>query len=112
MVIRNLNTVPSEPVVDPGAEKVSRRILISPQEGAPHFTMRRFEVAPGGFTIYHKHDFEHEIYVLSGKGRARRNDSEVQIAPDDAILVMPNEDHQFINTGNESLVFLCLIPNM
>ncbi|MCK9243781.1 MAG: cupin domain-containing protein [Candidatus Marinimicrobia bacterium] len=112
MIIRKVNDVPAEPVTEPGAAQVTRRILLSPCEAAPNFTMRRFEVAPGGFTMFHQHNYEHEIYILSGRGKVRRKDSEIEIAPHDAILVLPNEEHQFINIGDEPLVFLCLIPNI
>jgi len=112
MIIRKVENVSPDPVTELGAERVSRQILLSPQEGAPHFTLRRFTIAPGGHTMYHQHNYEHEIYILSGKGKARRKDSEIEICENDAILVLPDEEHQIINTGNSSLVFLCLIPNM
>jgi len=112
MIIRKVHDVPAEPVTEPGAHKVSRRILLSPAEGAPNFTMRRFEVAPGGFTMRHRHNYEHEIYVLSGKGTAWTRSGEITIGPDNAIMVLPDEEHQFLNNGDEPLVFLCLIPNM
>ncbi|MBL7136419.1 MAG: cupin domain-containing protein [Candidatus Marinimicrobia bacterium] len=73
--------------------------------------MRRFIVEPGGFTFYHTHDFEHEVYILAGEGIARAKDIELKIKKDMAILVIPNEVHQFINNGNEDFVFLCIIPN-
>ncbi|HPC36577.1 MAG TPA: cupin domain-containing protein [Candidatus Marinimicrobia bacterium] len=94
-----------------GAEKVRRQILLSPSEGAPHFTLRRFEIAPSGQTMYHQHNYEHEIYILSGVGKACGKDSELAVFPNDAILILPDEEHQIVNTGNTPLVFLCLIPN-
>ncbi|HOO14239.1 MAG TPA: cupin domain-containing protein [Candidatus Marinimicrobia bacterium] len=111
MIIRKVKEVPAEPVAEPGAENVRRQVLLSPSEGAPHFTLRRFEIAPGGQTMYHHHNYEHEIYVLAGVGKARGRNSEVKINQDDAILVLPNEEHQIVNTGITPLIFLCLIPN-
>ncbi|MFH1179934.1 MAG: cupin, partial [Candidatus Bathyarchaeota archaeon] len=50
------------------AEKVKIRWLINEKNGALNFAMRRFEVEPGGYTPYHTHDWEHEVYVLEGEG--------------------------------------------
>ena len=111
MIIRKVKEVPAEPVMEIGAEKVRRQILLSPGEGAPHFTLRRFEIAGGGQTMYHQHNYEHEIYILSGVGKARGKNSEVALHPNDAILILPDEEHQIVNTGITPLVFLCLIPN-
>ena len=92
------------------AEKVKIRWLINEKTGAPNFAMRRFEVAPGGSTPYHTHDWEHEVYVLEGDAVAVSKDGETAIGPGSVLLVEPNEVHSFKNTGDRPLVFLCLIP--
>lgn len=111
MIVKNVLDVKREPVIAKGVDKVTKQVLLGPDDGAPNFTMRRFIVEPGGFTFYHTHDFEHEVYILAGEGIARAKDVELKIKKDMAILVIPNEVHQFINNGNEDLVFLCIIPN-
>jgi quercetin dioxygenase-like cupin family protein len=73
--------------------------------------MREFEVAPGGHTPRHFHDYEHEIYVISGNGVVMEGDNERPLAAGDVVLVSPNDVHQFRNTGSEPMKFLCLIPN-
>jgi quercetin dioxygenase-like cupin family protein len=60
----------------------------------------------------HKHNYEHEIYILSGRGDAWKVNGQVKIGPENVILVLPDEEHQLLNTGDEPLIFLCLIPNM
>jgi quercetin dioxygenase-like cupin family protein len=92
------------------AEKVKIRWLINEKQGAPNFAMRRFEVAPGGSTPYHTHPWEHEVYVLEGDAVAVSKKSENEIGPGSVILVEPNEEHNFVNTGDKTLVFLCMIP--
>ena len=94
----------------PDASGVTMRMLIGPAEGAPTFNMRLFEVAPGGHTPCHSHDWEHEVYVLGGAGEVRSPDGQVPIAASDCVLIPPNEEHQFVNTGDETLKFLCLVP--
>jgi quercetin dioxygenase-like cupin family protein len=92
------------------AEKVKIRWLINEKQGAPNFAMRRFEVEPGGFTPYHTHDWEHEVYVLEGNAIAVSKDGETPIGPGSVIFVEPGEEHNFRNVGQKNFVFLCLIP--
>ena len=110
MIVRKVDEIASEAIIEKGVKGVSKQVLLGPEQDVPNFIMRRFRVAPGGYTFYHAHDFEHEVYVLSGSGVVRQENSEVSIGPDTAVLVAPNEIHQFINTGDEPLVFLCIIP--
>jgi quercetin dioxygenase-like cupin family protein len=92
------------------AEKVKIRWLINEKQGAPNFAMRRFEIQPGGSTPYHTHPWEHEVYVLEGNAKAVSKAGEKDIGPGSVILVEPNEEHNFKNTGDKPLVFLCMIP--
>ena len=92
------------------AEGVSMRLIIGPQEGAPFFNMRLFEVQPGQATPYHDHWWEHEAFVLSGQGLVRTEGHELPIGPQSAVFVPGNERHQFRNTGDGILRFLCLVP--
>ena len=60
--------VPANEVTMEGAAGCRVRWLIGEGDKAPNFAMREFEVAPGGHTPKHFHDYEHEVYVLAGKG--------------------------------------------
>lgn len=97
-------------VTMPGAAGARMRMLVGPQDGARNFHMRHFEVAPGGFTPHHQHDYEHEILILRGSGVAASEQGERALAAGDVIWVPPNEMHQFRNTGAGPLEFICLIP--
>jgi quercetin dioxygenase-like cupin family protein len=103
--------VPQSPVDMPGAVSCKIRCLLGEDDHAPSFTMRQFEVAVGGNTPKHTHPYEHEVFVLGGEGVVLQNDQEHPIGPGHAILVLPNEVHQFRNTGTRPLEFLCLIPH-
>ena len=76
-----------------------------------HLPWREFEVAPGGYTPRHSHDYEHEVFVLEGEGVVFEGDRQHRLARGDVIFVQPNEVHQFRNTGASPMKFLCLIPN-
>jgi quercetin dioxygenase-like cupin family protein len=111
MQIKKLEQVPASEVTMEGASKCRVRWLIGEADKAPTFAMREFEVEPGGYTPKHFHDYEHEVYVLAGKGTIVDGDEERPLAAGDVIFVAPNDVHQFRNTGRESMRFLCLIPN-
>ncbi len=89
---------------------VVKREVITANDGAPHFCMRVFDVEPGGSTPSHSHWWEHEVFVLSGRGVVVSEQGEIPIARDSVIFVAPNEQHCFVNNGNELLRFICVIP--
>ena len=93
-----------------GAAGVKMRTLIGPQEEAQNFHMRHFEIAPGGHTPHHQHDYEHEVLVLLGSGVLKSAQDEQKFHAGDVIFVPPNEKHQFLNTYDSPCTFICLIP--
>ncbi len=97
-------------VSEAGAEGVTIRVLMGDNVAAPNFAMRRFELAPGGRTPYHTHPWEHEVYVLSGRGKVRRNGGESALEGGSCVFVAPGEEHGFVNVGDAPFVFLCVIP--
>jgi quercetin dioxygenase-like cupin family protein len=111
MKVNASTAVPSKPVDMEGSHGCSVRWLLSQADGTPNFAMREFEVAPGGYTPRHSHDFEHEVFVLSGEGVVFEGDKQHKLVGGDVVFVQPNEVHQFRNTGSQPMKFLCLIPN-
>lgn len=111
MKVTNYEAVEQKPVEMAGASNCHVRILVGEADGAPNFAMRQFEVAVGGFTPLHHHPYEHEIFVIEGQGTVREGDKEHPLQKGDVVLVKPDEVHQFRNTGDQPLKFLCLIPN-
>jgi len=111
MKVQNYEQAEQRLVDMPGATRCKVRKLIGEADGAPSFSMRQFEVAPGGHTPRHQHPYEHEVYVISGRGAVMEGDEARPIAMGDVIFVAPGEEHQFRNTGDEPLRFLCLVPN-
>lgn len=93
-----------------GALGVRMRVLISGADGAPGFTMRLFEVAPGGHTVRHHHPYEHEVIVHRGQGTLWSANGEHPLAPGMVVLVLPDEEHQF-QAGPEGLDFFCMVPH-
>jgi quercetin dioxygenase-like cupin family protein len=89
---------------------VTIRWVIDDSDDAPHFAMRILDVQPGYHTPYHNHWWEHEVYVLQGEGVVVSADGDTPITSGSVILVEGDEMHQFRNTGDQVLRFICLIP--
>ena len=96
---------------DEGASKLKVRWLINKEMGAPNFAMRLFEMEPKGYSPLHSHPWEHEVFILEGEGVVVSSEGEKKFRTGDVVFVLPNEKHQFKNTGAKTLKFLCLVPN-
>ena len=110
MKIKTADDMEAKPVEVEGAEDVTIRLLVHEADGAPNFYMRQFNIAPGGHTPRHTHDWEHEVYILQGAAGVWSLEGERAARAGDCVFVPPNEEHQFRNTGLEELKMLCLVP--
>ena len=107
MLMRDVEQVALEPV----AEGIGIRWLISEKEGAPNFAMRVIELVPGVVFDPHHHPYEHEIYVLEGAGVVTDDEGDVgEMRPGTALYVPPDALHGYRNTGDTTLKFICVIP--
>jgi quercetin dioxygenase-like cupin family protein len=104
--VRDFQEVEARPAV----EGVTMRVVIGPDQGAPYFTMRVFEVQPGHATPLHSHWWEHEVFVLSGHGVANNGQAEIPIGHGSTVFVPGGDRHQFRNTGQDLLRFVCVVP--
>ncbi len=105
----NYNEVPANQLMLPGAKDATLRALIGPED-APNFIMIMIELAPGGNTPEHNHEWEEEIFIASGEGILKTGEGERPLGVGDALIIDQNMKHQFVNSGNESLQFICVIP--
>jgi len=111
MKITSLQQCESCAVNMPGATGASRQVPIGKADGAPNFSIRVFTLEPGGHTPHHQHDSEHLNYILEGSGVAMEGDTPRPIQAGDFVLVKPHEKHQYRNTGDSPLVFMCMVPS-
>jgi quercetin dioxygenase-like cupin family protein len=93
------------------ARGVAARVVIGKADGAPNFCMRVFEIAPGGHTPKHAHDWEHEMVVHAGAGEVFGNGQWQPMNAGKVLFIPANEEHQMRNTGKELLVVVCLVPS-
>lgn len=93
------------------AKGVTVRVVIGKGDGADNFSMRIFDIAPGGNTQKHSHDWEQEMFVHSGEGEVYGNGHWNPVKPGDVVFIPNNEEHQARNSGNKPLVIVCLVPS-
>lgn len=87
--------------------------LITEKEGAGNFIMRRFIIKPGGSIAKHNHPYEHEIYVISGRGIiGHEKEGEKEVRAGCFAFIEPNVTHWYRNNGDEDWIFICIIPKL
>ena len=111
MKIANYQDSPSHKYASETAKGVTGRIVIGKEDQADNFCMRIFTVEPGGFTPKHAHDWEHEVFVHSGKGQVYQKGEWCDVQSGAVVFIPRNEEHQFMNRGEEDFIFVCLIPS-
>jgi quercetin dioxygenase-like cupin family protein len=89
---------------------VTIRRVISEVGGANDSVMDVFEIAPGGQSPYHSHPWDHQIFVISGRGWCRSEGTRSEFREGDVIYVKPGELHGFGNSGTEPVTLVCVIP--
>ena len=109
MKVEHYTATKVEPVHDvPG---VTVRWVINEPDGAPHFAMRVFEVPPGKASPFHAHWSEHEVFILAGKGHVRTEGGDRPFEEGYVAFVPGGEKHQFVNDGDDTLRFICVVPH-
>jgi quercetin dioxygenase-like cupin family protein len=95
---------------EPGGDwsAVTRQRLVGPEQEVP-FHLRYFEVEPGGHTSYERHEHQHVVVVLRGRGEVRLGDRWEPVNYGDVVYVAPNEPHQFRAAGDEPFGFFCIV---
>ena len=107
MYVTHVNSVREYDVNIKGAYKVKVKYLLHKGVGAEKLQFRLFTIDVKGYTPLEKHTYEHEVYVLKGKGLVKSGGREAIIKPGSVVFIPSLEEHQFINIGDEPLQFLC-----
>jgi len=106
MYVKDYRDVPTEPG---GADGLTMRWVINASQGATNFAMRVFEIEPGKESPMHKHENEHEAFVLAGVGEIETEAKASAIKEGSAIFVPAYESHCFRNTSTQVLRILDVI---
>ena len=108
-IVKGSADVKAEPVARASGTEI--QWLISKNDGAPNFDLRKFTIAPGGKIPKHFHDdIEHEQFVLRGEYILGIDDKTYKLRAGDSIYIPAKSVHWYQNTGNEKAEFLCVVP--
>lgn len=96
---------------DEGYKAITRRELIGKRGESPGFHLRYFEIGPGGYSTLEKHEHEHCVYVVRGRGEAQMGCYVYRIGVGDVVYVSPGDPHQFSCPvdAEEPFGFLCIV---
>ena len=107
---RHFSDFDAQEVHDEGAVGAKIRWVITEADGSENYALRVIEVEAGGNTPHHTHWFEHQNYIIEGEGTVTINDKVHAIKAGDVVFVPGDVPHQYRNTGDGPLKFLCGIP--
>ncbi len=95
-----------------GAAGAWKQVPLSAGDGAPVYAYRVFTLEPGGYTPYHRHDYEHMNYIIEGEGALVDEDGIAKpLKAGDFALVMPGEKHQYRNSSpGTPFRMICGVP--
>jgi mannose-6-phosphate isomerase-like protein (cupin superfamily) len=105
MDIHNIVRVPAFTTKD-GSE--IRELLAHRNSPIRQQSLAEARVLPGARTTPHYHPLTEEIYyILEGRGRMTIGEDDREVGPGDAIAIPPGTVHTILNSGSETLKFLC-----
>lgn len=87
------------------------QVLVGPDDGAPHFAMRRFRMEGGGGMPLHTNTVEHEQFVLRGRARIRVGERVHEVGPEDVLYIPAGVPHAY-EVVEGPFEFLCMVPNL
>ncbi len=90
---------------------VTRRELSGKRGESQRFHVRYFEIAPGGYSTLEKHEHEHVVVPLRGRGEVHFACYIYKVGIGDVVYIAPNDPHQFRNPedAQEAFGFLCIV---
>ncbi len=107
-MVRAAGDVAFRPVASGKAAEM--QVLIGPEEGAPHFAMRRFRMEAGGGMPLHTNEVEHEQYVLRGRARVTTGAAVHEVTAGTVLFIPAGVPHSY-QVIEAPFEFLCLVPN-
>lgn len=96
---------------------ITRTELSGKRGESQNFHVRYFEIAPGGYSTLEKHEHEHVVIPMRGRGEVQFGCYVYRIGFGDVVYVAPNDPHQFRNpvadvdaeATAEPFGFLCIV---
>ena len=87
---------------------VTRQVMFEGTGDLP-VEFRYFEVGPGGHSTLERHEHQHAVMVIRGRGRVLVRDTVSKICCQDIVHIPPMIWHQFRADEDSPLGFLCVV---
>ncbi len=110
MIVGHVNDLIAKASTDPAAKGAAMKVLVSPEEGWEDYVMRVVEVEVNGHSPKHTHDWPHINYIIEGEGTLQIDDKINPIKAGSYAYVPSNALHEFVNTSDTPLKFICIVP--
>jgi quercetin dioxygenase-like cupin family protein len=88
---------------------IIRMVLIGSHHESAQFHLRYFEISPGGYSSFEKHQHEHVVVGIRGKGKVFCGNKNYELNFLDTLYMAPNTPHQLRNPFDEPFGFLCIV---
>jgi quercetin dioxygenase-like cupin family protein len=93
-----------------GAIRVLMKQLVGREDGAEKTALHEIRILKGGRTSVHSHNWQHQIFVTSGRGILVLGGQETPLKSGDVLVVARGEEHGFEQRGPAPFVFLTVTP--
>ncbi|NPB03324.1 MAG: cupin domain-containing protein [Thermotogae bacterium] len=87
---------------------VKKVVLLGARNGL-NFEVRYFEIQPKHASSLEKHEHQHAVIILKGKGWVFVGDTVYEVKPYDVVWIPSWTPHQLIAHEDEPLGFLCIV---
>ena len=107
MLIKDIKSIPE---FTAGDDTILRVILHPDNEPLPiGYSLAHARVKPGKVSYPHTLKSTEVYYILEGEGQMHIDDESSGVVPGQAVFIPANSSQYIENTGNEDLVFLCIV---
>jgi quercetin dioxygenase-like cupin family protein len=110
MIVANERDVHAKVMDSPEVKNAAIKALISPKEGWQGYVMRVIELAEGGYSPRHTHDWPHINYILEGRGTLHIDGQDTPVEAGSFAYVPAGSRHQYKNDGQGMFRFICIVP--
>jgi len=88
----------------------SQNPVLGSKDGVPTVVSLYHDHQPGETSPHHTHPWEHQAYITRGTGIIYVDGTNYPIKQGDFVLIPPNADHYFENTGESVLSRITFNP--
>lgn len=110
MIVANEKDLIADAINHPDAKNAGMKVPIGPEQGWADHVLRIVELGAEGHSPHHSHDWPHINYIIEGEGVVHMNGEEHPVTAGGYAYIPANVVHQFRNTGEGALRFICIVP--